>query len=258
MAAPLDEITIPSIYKNRSGQPVPLPKRMAQCTPDMEAALQAVNAELAKVGGRLVLSDMFRTYDMQLQSYLDYVSGKKTAYSPPPGGSLHEAGRALDLDLNSLRLGLSDFWELARPFGLFPIIDRPISSMNEAWHFDRRGSHQIVYEYYKSGNGTNFMPYAAMAASAILAIGVQVDAFKTNQEAAAIQSGLIRLGQTLGNIDGSIGSKTRNALVAVGVPFTDSHTILRAVESLLRQKFPEEYEVDETIGFREPPDHVIQ
>jgi hypothetical protein len=257
MAAPLTEITIASIYKNRSGQPVPLPRRMAQCSPDMEAALLAVSAELASASGRLVLSDMFRTYDMQLQSHLDYVSGKKTAYSPPPGGSLHEAGRAMDLDLGSLRVKLSDFWELARPHGLFPIIDKPISSMNEAWHFDHRGSHQIVYEYYKSGKGTNFMPYAAMAASAILAIGVQVDAFKTNQAAAAIQSGLIRLGQTLGNIDGSIGSKTRTALAGVGVPFTDPSTMLREVESLLRQKFPEEYEVDETIGFRDPPDHVI-
>jgi hypothetical protein len=67
MSAPLDEITIPSIYKNRSGQPVPLPTRMAQCTPDMATALQALSAELQQAGGRLVLSDMFRTYDMQLQ-----------------------------------------------------------------------------------------------------------------------------------------------------------------------------------------------
>jgi hypothetical protein len=258
MAAPLNEITIPSIYKNRNGQRVPLPKRMAQCTPDMEAALRAVAAELGERGGKLVLSDMFRTYDMQLQSHLDYVSGKKTAYSPPPGGSLHEAGRALDLDLGSLGIKLSAFWELARPLGLSPIIDQPISKMNEAWHFDCRGSHQIVYKYYQDGSGANFKPYAAMAASAILAIGVQVDAFTSNQEAAAIQGGLIRLGQTLGNIDGSIGRKTKNALDNVGVPFTDPRTTLRAVEDLLRLKFPEEYETDETFGFREPPDHVIQ
>jgi hypothetical protein len=39
---------------------------------------------------------------MQLQSHLDWKTGKKSAFSPPPGGSLHEAGRALDLDLDSL------------------------------------------------------------------------------------------------------------------------------------------------------------
>src|SRR5205823_4786913 len=103
------------------------------------------------------------------------------------------------------------FWDLARPRGLFPIIEQPDANVSESWHFDCRGSHQLIYDYYKTGRGTNFTPYSAMAASAILSIGVQVDKFGPNQTIAAVQSALIRFGQEIGNLDGSIGPKTRDA-----------------------------------------------
>src|SRR5215831_21394552 len=154
MTAPLNEVVITSVYKDKNGERIPLPKRMALCTPDMEVAMRAVSAELARRGGHLFLSDLFRSFDMQLQSHMDFVNGKKTAFSPPPGGSLHEAGRALDLDLASLGVEIGDFWEIARPLGLFPIIAKPDPKVNEAWHFDCRGSHQVVYEYYNSGKGS--------------------------------------------------------------------------------------------------------
>ena len=259
MSAPLNEVVITSIYKNNAGQRLPLPRRMAHCTPDMEAAIRSVGSELAQRGGSLFLSDLFRSYDMQLQSHMDFLNGKKSAFSPPPGGSLHEAGRALDLDLRSLGMKLGNFWELARPLGLLPIIDKPIDSMSEAWHFDCRGSHQIVYEYYKNGKGTNFSkPYAAMAASAIASAGIKVDKFGNNQIAAAIQSALIRLGQTIGDIDGSIGIKTRGALDAVGVPFGEPQTMLTAVDGLLRRSFPQEYEIVHEDAAVNAPAHVIQ
>ena len=259
MSAPLNEVVITSIYKNSAGQRLPLPRRMARCTPDMEAAIRSVAFELARQGGSLFLSDLFRSYDMQLQSHMDFMNGKKKAFSPPPGGSLHEAGRALDLDLDNLGLKLADFWELARPLGLSPIIDKPIAGVSESWHFDCRGSHQIVYDYYQTGKGTNFSkPYAAMAASAIVSVGIQVDKFGENQTAAAIQSALIRLGQTLGNIDGSIGIKTRAALDAVGVQFAEPQTMLTALEGLLRRIFPKEYEITQEVAFVAVPAHVIQ
>jgi D-alanyl-D-alanine carboxypeptidase len=259
MSAPLNQVVITSIYKNNAGQRLPLPRRMAQCTPDMEAAIRTLIAELSQQGGSLFLSDLFRSYDMQLQSHMDFLNGKKKAFSPPPGGSLHEAGRALDLDLDNLGMKLADFWELARPLGLSPIIDKPTPGVSESWHFDCRGSHQIVYDYYKSGKGTNFLqPYAAMAASAILSVGVKVDKFGDNQTAAAIQSALIRLGQSLGNIDGSIGTKTRTALDAVGVRFAEPQTMLTALEGLLRQKFSLEYEIHQEDPFVNAPAHVIQ
>src|SRR5262249_31121660 len=101
-------------------------------------------------------------------------------------------------------------------------------------------------------------PYAAMAASAILAIGVRVEKFGTNQIAAAIQSGLIRLGQNIGNLDGLIGNKTRAGLDAIGIPFGEPQTMLVQLETLLQLKFPQEYEIGETAGFGDVPAHVIQ
>lgn len=185
MSTPLIELVVTSIYKNTLGERLPLPRRMAQCTADMGAAIRALSAELADKAGDLFLSDLFRSYDMQLQSHLDFVKGKKTAFSPAPGGSMHEAGRALDLDLDSLGIELSEFWDLARARGLSPIIDTPKAGVSESWHFDCRGSHQIVYDYYRTGKGTNF-------------------------------------------------------------------------EGLLRQKFPQEYEVDLEHPFVAAPSHVIQ
>ena len=84
-------------------------------------------------------------------------------------------------------------------------------------------------------------PYEAMAASAILAIGVKVERFQ-NQKAAAIQSALIRLGRSLGALDGSIGQKTRDALTAVGIQQADEQAMLNQLEEQLKQQFPEEFE----------------
>jgi hypothetical protein len=130
--------------------------------------------------------------------------------------------------------------------------------MGYTLHFDCRGSHQLVYEYYNTGKGTNFKPYTAMAASAILSIGVTVEKFGANQKAAAIQSALIRLGQNIGNMDGAIGNKTRGGLEAVGVPFGDPPAMLTALEGLLQVKFPQEFEIAETGGVGAVPSHVIQ
>ncbi|MBC7909104.1 MAG: hypothetical protein H7Y30_01300 [Pyrinomonadaceae bacterium] len=260
MKTPLPAISILSIYRKppKTGARLMLPARMAQCTPDTLKALLAIGAELSAAGGNLYLSDLFRSYDMQLQSHLDFKNGKKTAFSPPPGGSLHEAGRACDLDLDALKIKLKDFWVIARKHGMEPIISKPVAGVSESWHFDCRGSHDLVYKYYAAGKGTNFKkPYAAMAASAILAIGVNVDQFSGHQEAAAIQSALIRLGFELGSMDGGIGKKTLGALEKAGVPFTDAKMTLGMLEVKLAEKFPEEFAVAGDMFDVESPKHVI-
>src|SRR5262249_953747 len=151
----------------------PLPPRMAKCTPDTAKALEGVVADLRALGHELRLSDLFRSYDMQKAAHEDYVAGRKKAYSPPPGGSMHEAGRAMDVDLGSIGVSRADLWEIARARGFFPIIDAPDASRSEAWHFDCRGSHDAVYQYVKAGKaGTTMPPYTQMAQSGILAIGV--------------------------------------------------------------------------------------
>jgi len=254
--AQLIRVDVMSIYKN-GGQRVSLPKTMARCAPDMKAAVQKISADVEASGGHLYLSDLFRSYDMQLQSHLDFRNGKKSAYSPPPGGSMHEAGRALDLDLDNLKMSLKDFWTLAGRHGLSPIIATPNSHLKEAWHFDCRGSHDKVYKYYAAGKGKNMKPYQAMAASGILSVGIKVDRFQANQQAAAIQAALIRLGHEIGDIDGSIGPKSRNALTTAGVALSDLSTTLAALEAQLPQKFPEEFDAGMEDEFDDqPPGHV--
>lgn len=242
MKTPLPNINIESIYFKNEKR-LSLPKRMAQCTPDTQAALIAIGKAVEKKGGHLYLSDLFRSYEMQLQSHLDFKSGRKKAFSPPPGGSMHEAGRAFDLDLDNLKIKLADFWEIAKKFGVFPIIDQPTAGKSESWHFDCRGSHQKVYEYYSAGKGKNMKSYTAMSASAILSIGVKVDAFGKKQSDAAIQFGLVRLGFELGNIDGDIGQKTRTALDKAGIVWTTVEEVLLNVENQLKEKYPKEFEV---------------
>lgn len=242
MKTPIPSINIESIYFKNEKR-LPLPKRMAQCTPDTQQALIAIGKEVEKKGGHLYLSDLFRSYDMQLQSHLDFVNKKKKAFSPPPGGSMHEAGRAFDLDLDNLKIKLADFWKIAEKFGVFPIIDKPTAGVSESWHFDCRGSHQKVYEYYKAGKGSNMKPYTAMSASGILSIGVKVDAFGKKQSDAAVQAGLVRLGFELGNIDGDIGQKTHTALSKAKITWTNADEVLLNVENKLKEKFPKEYEV---------------
>jgi hypothetical protein len=243
MPTPPIPIEILSIYFDKNKQRLNLPQRLAQCTPDTKAAVMNVKAELEAKGVNLFLSDMFRSHDMQLQAHVE--NAKKGVFSPLPGGSMHEAGRAIDLDLDALLAGgiltLKDFWDLAGKHGFFPIVGQPNPKLKESWHFDRRGSHNLVRQYYLDGKGgSNMKPYEAMAASAILSIGVQVDRFQ-NQKGAAIQSALIRLGQELGSIDGGVGNRTKQALDKAGVPFGDEDTMLSALENQLQQKFPEEF-----------------
>jgi hypothetical protein len=241
MPAPLVPILFPSIYKS-AGLTAPLPKRMATCTPDTKAALIALRADLAKEGGDLRLSDLFRSRDMQLQAHLDYASGKKAAFSPPPGGSMHEAGRAFDMDLGGLgTASLARFWEIAKPRGVVPIIAEPRTSAKEAWHFECRGSFALVLAHYAAGKGTNMKPARAMAAAAIAALGIELDDFPGRNREVRLQSGLIRLGADPGNIDGAPGNRTKLALQSLGIEPGGVDQVLDAVEARLAERFPAEW-----------------
>jgi D-alanyl-D-alanine carboxypeptidase. len=116
MRTPLIDIEIPSSYF-AGGIRALLPTRMARCTPDTRTAILKLREGVRTKGGALFLSELYRSYDMQLQSHHDWKAKKKKAFSPPPGGSMHEAGRALDLDLKALKMPLSEFWAIAASQG---------------------------------------------------------------------------------------------------------------------------------------------
>ena len=229
MLTPLVPVTLPSIYNNG-----PLPARMARATKDFAAALQQLSAALPK----LRWSDMFRGYAMQQQSHADYVSGKKKAFSPAPGGSFHEAGRAMDIDLGSTGMTLAQFWQRVQPLQFAPIIATPNTKLSESWHFDFRGSHQLVYDYAAAGHvRAGISPYSQAAASAILSIGVHLDQAK-GQDEALLQSALIRLGYDPGVIDGDLGPRTKAALKKAGATLDNAEQVLG---ERLRAAFPAEH-----------------
>jgi hypothetical protein len=239
---PLVLIEIPSIYPTDvpKEQRKNLPARFAQCTPDTKRAIGQIVQALRQIGGALYLSDMFRSYEMQYQANNDYVTGKKKAYSPPPGGSMHESGRAFDLALGDLNVSLRTFWDIAIPLGVTPIIDRADSRLSEAWHFDCRGSHQKIYDYYESGKADNFQSYTAMAASAIMSVGIENHRLP-DQTIARIQSNLIRLGFDPGPMDGMLGDRTRQALADFGTSTADLEQALYDLEMALMKAYPGEY-----------------
>jgi hypothetical protein len=229
MLTPLVPVTLPSIYNNQ-----PLPARMALASKDFAIALADLSARLPN----LRWSDLFRSYEMQKAANADYLQGRKKAFSPPPGGSLHEAGRAMDIDLSTIGMSLADFWDFLKPLGMVPIIAQPNAGTSEAWHFEYRGSHQLVYDYAAAGNvRADISPYKQAAASAILGIGIHVDEVK-DQTVALVQSALIRLGFDPGPIDGDPGSRTVTALQNAGATLDTAEGVLAP---MLQAKFPQEY-----------------
>ncbi len=233
LITPLIPISVASIYNNSA-----LPARMAKCTPDTAVAIQAVVDDLKTLGHQLRLSDLFRSYQMQRDANVDYVEGRKKAYSPPPGGSMHEAGRAMDIDLSSMGVPLAQFWEVAKGRGFFPIIDKPIPERSESWHFDHRGSHDAVYAYVQQGHaGASIAPYKQMAHSAILAIGVNVDEVP-DQRVAWLQAGLIRIGFDPGRIDGVMGQRS---LAAIREAALDADDPASSLATKLKERYPEEF-----------------
>lgn len=238
---PLVPLPIASIY-TRNGAPAPLPARMAWCAPDLRDALLALDAEVARLGGALRLSDLFRSAEMQDRAHADWKSGRKRAFSPPAGQSLHEAGRAFDLDLAALRMPLPEFWRLAALHGVVPIIGTPCPTSLEAWHFERPGSHAMVRDYCATPDGAvrGVSARRVMAESALLALGLRVPRLGGRQREGFVQTALIRLGAGPGPVDGLIGRRTRAALATLGLEWSDPADTVRGLEHLLRARFPEE------------------
>lgn len=230
---PLVPVTIASVYKGK------LPRRMALCTPDTAAGLRNIVQDLRSLGYELRVSDLFRSHEMQKRAHEDYLRRRKNVYSPPPGSSMHEAGRAVDVDLSSVGVPLAKFWEIARAHGFYPVVERPDPALKEAWHFDCRGSHHAVYEHSKKSRGVGQAgPYPQMARSAILAIGVPLESLP-DRDVAFLQSALIRLGFDPGPIDGRLGPRTRAALREAGCP--DPEGAAACLGERLRAAFPLEF-----------------
>lgn len=228
MGTKLVPVEIKSSYPNVEFLPMP----MAQMTPDAAASLAVVVAELEALGCLVRVSDMFRTRAQQVKAHNDWATGKKKAYSPPAGGSMHEAGRAIDLDLAPLInkqyaqghtvLAEDDMraiftkhgWTWISRSGKQDQID-----VLEEWHADYRGPFDAVYQKTMTATGNHGSAYHAMAAAGIADLEIYQtpsegsDAAKHAAMNVAAQPALIRLGYlTAAQAKGGDGPLTQHGV----------------------------------------------
>jgi len=209
MSTQLIQVEIPSIYF-RNGKRVMLPKSMAKFTPDTAGAIKDISdwvrREVPGDSEHLFFSDGYRTYEMQLQAHLDWKCHRKSAYSPPPGSSFHEAGRAVDFDVPSicLHIGYNKFYEQAKSMGWSFVIPRPQHNLPEAWHMEWRG---IYNDMVKRRS------YKEAVIAAILDIDGKVDDDIADDDIQEIQMILKYLGYDPGPTDGILGKRTMQAIM---------------------------------------------
>lgn len=198
----LKTFTIESIYKNRSGQRVNLPIGMSLLVDTGADSLLKLKADVESMGGNLYLSDGYRSKTQQEKAHNDYITKKKKAFSPPAGYSYHEAGRAIDIDLEAIHMPLSVFWTKAKKYGWMPVIPQPISNQSEAWHFEYR-------EYWNL-----LTSYSIGKRCAVLEAYLFLDIPITEKDGHTLFQGLMYLlGFYKGAIDGSWGPLSKEAYI---------------------------------------------
>jgi|GEM_PF-3819255 len=198
LSGELAPVLVPSIYRNYS---VDLPSRLAWFTPDTAVALEKLREQVSHAGGTLYLSDGFRSELDQARARFDYLTGQgryaereslirmfpllrgyvacnngrgKKAFSPEPGGSMHEAGRAIDVDMDPARLGMDQrtFADIAHACGWRDIVHDNFGNPNrvdvrEEWHWEFPGPFLAIYEQALAETGSQRHAYREMTRRAI-------------------------------------------------------------------------------------------
>lgn len=203
-------------------------KDAAYITPDMFKALVKLNKAVKSNGGELYITGLFRSWRVQAIARKRFKTGEKKDFVAKPGGSFHNAGRAVDISVKELNFEgvnkkdwLQTLWDLAKPLGFEPIIRIPEINASEAWHFDFPGKDWLcAYEE---------LPYARVAKCAILDIGCwNKSTRKTKLMKMFVQAQLIRVGYfDIGEVDGIFGPKTNRALKIEGYDNMDVEKICR-------------------------------
>lgn len=185
-------------------------KQGAYVTPDFFEALKKLDKAIVAEGGKFFVTDLRRSWAKQAEARKKYEQGIKKAFVAKPGGSFHNAARAIDISIQELDFPgipkedwLEKLWDLAIPLGFQPIIKIPDMRASEAWHFDYPGVDWLdAYEK---------LSYPQIAKCCILDIG-DWDEPNTSDDKKLkmfIQAQIIRLGlYEIGKVDGIIGAKT--------------------------------------------------
>ena len=194
----------------------------------MAHALVACQELVAQEGGQLSVTEAGRKFSVSARARAKYLKGEKHAYVAPAGGSMHNAGAAVDWWVYKLHFKgiprdkwLEHLWDIVIPQGFTPIIKVPSLKQSECWHFDWRGPWQSTYDWFKQHKPS--VAYDRMARCAILDAGAWDFEFDTERsqewmKVAYLQAQLHRIGyHEVGDVDGIMGRKTRSTLEAAAV-----------------------------------------
>ena len=196
------KIRVPGIYGKKGD---PLPQRMAKLVKPAAQALQQVYKDIVAEGGHLFISDMFRSFAEQQKAHEDWKSGRKSAFSPPACNSVHESGRAMDIDAFDTVIGHKRVREILIKHGWVNIVQTLTG--DECWHYEFR---EEKWETFKQNNG-----YEAMARGMKEEIGNVKDVAKAEakkDDVRLLQTALNKVMGTNLEIDGIYGEGTRGAV----------------------------------------------
>ena len=198
------KLRVPGIYGTKGN---PLPARMAKLVRPAAVALRKVYADVVAEGGHLYISDMFRSFAEQQKAHEDWKTGKKTAYSPPACNSVHESGRAMDIDAFDTGIGHKRVRQILLAHGWINIVDTLTGA--ECWHYEFR---EEKFEAIRKAQG-----YEAMAREMKKAIGNVAGvgiAEKAKGEVKTLQAGLNEVMAAKLTVDGFYGAATKAAVSA--------------------------------------------
>lgn len=214
------------------------------CTADTAVALLALHEAVQAAGGDFRVTELHRDVGVQQTARAKYdrwvragkpkpgtsgfdASTMKAAYVATPGRSMHNAGRAIDVNLAALKFPgvapdkqLDKLWELARACGWSPVIRTADERASEAWHFDcwgdLRGIHARLGYEQAAFAGALFVGHAGTGTS----------------WASVTQALLQRAGRDIGRIDGAFGPKSHAALAsALGITNAAAQAVIARADA---------------------------
>jgi murein L,D-transpeptidase YcbB/YkuD len=192
------KVRVPGIYPKGK----PLPARMAKLVREAAEALQKVYEQVSAEGGHLYISDMLRSATMQQKAHEDWKSGRKSSYSPPACSSVHESGRAIDIDAYDTGIGHKRVREILNANGWTNIVQTLTGK--ECWHYEFRDE---KWEEYRKKYG-----YKAMARAMKEEIGNLAGLKQAKREEKGMKWVQEALNKVMGTrlvIDGVFGAKTK-------------------------------------------------
>jgi hypothetical protein len=198
----LNLVSVPNVLGIYGATKDVFPAKMARLHPDAAAAFLAAEKGL---GVRLRVSDMFRTAEQSLQARA------QKAGVQPPGWSLHNYGVAIDIDTDAMLKST----KLAKP-----ALDKEMEKYGWFCHRKdgKRGMEDWHYNYF--GVGEAAAPFLkACASSTNTSAGGDAKILSLYKDALTldakeVQECLAHLKLYSGEIDGAIGPRSKEALMA--------------------------------------------